>query len=454
MVKIHTSRIQEAIYNLCVQANTVYEQSLYNVVYYKYLNESNSHRRDVLKNILLNADLANKKKRPLCQDTGQVVIFIEIGQQVTIVGESLNDAINTAVEKAYTANFFRKSVVKNSIFDRTNTNTNTPALIFTNVVDGDSINIKLLVKGAGSENCSNIKMFTPAATEEDVFKFIKDTIISAGEKSCPPLVVGIGIGGTMESAAIMSKQAFFNQEPSCDEVAFLSRLQNFLGEINDSVLDFKIMTSSTHIACLPVAITLNCHSCRHSNCRITQDCIRYGNKELLAKNIEISSSNYKLINSSNIESIRLLKKGEQILLTGEIITARDAAHKKLYELYVQNKSLPFELKDKIIFYAGPCPAAQDEIIGPIGPTTASRMDVYLDFVHSQGCIATIGKGERSASAVDIITKHNAKYFTAQGGVACLLANCVKYSEIIAFDELGTESIRKLYVEDFPLTVDT
>lgn len=453
MVTIHTSKIEEAVYNLCVQANTEYNQYLYNIVFSKYQNETSLHKKDSLKNILLNANLAYEKKRPLCQDTGQVVIFLEVGQDVSILGDNLKSSINSAIEKAYKENYFRKSVVKNSIFDRTNTNTNTPAIIFTDIVDGSNIDIKLLVKGAGSENCSTIKMFTPAANEEDIFKFVKETIDKAGEKSCPPLVLGIGIGGTMESAAILSKQAFFNDQLSDDESCFLSRLKNYLSGVNDSVLDIKIKTAATHIACLPVAITLNCHSCRHSCCRISTDGIFYDNTNLVQQNLQISDDDYKIVYSTDIETIRALKKGERILLTGEIYTARDAAHKKIYELHLSGSELPIELSDKILFYAGPCPASEKEIIGPIGPTTASRMDVYLDFLHELGLLATIGKGERSNQAIETINKYNARYFSAQGGVACLLANCVKSSEVVAFDELGTEAIRKLYVEKLPLFVE-
>lgn len=453
MTTINTSIIEEAVYNLCVQANTRYNQSLFDTVYLKYVQETNNSKKEFLNNILLNAQLAYQKQRPLCQDTGQVVIFLEIGQNVSIFGNSLNGSINNAVEKAYKENYFRKSVVKNSIFDRSNTETNTPALIFTEIVDGDEINIKLLVKGAGSENCSNIKMFTPSASEDDIFSFIKDTILNAGEKSCPPLVLGIGIGGTMETAAILSKQAFFNENPNTDETNFISKLQNYLSELNKDILDIKIKTASTHIACLPVAITLNCHSCRHAKCKITNSSISYFNSELIFRKIKLNLDNYKEVSASDIDTIKKLKKGEQILLTGEIYTARDAAHKKIYELYKQNQELPLELNDKIIFYAGPCPANENEIIGPIGPTTASRMDVYMNFVHQQGVVATIGKGERSESAIDIIKEFNAKYFSAQGGVACLLADCVKSSEIIAFEDLGTEAIRKIYVEKLPLIVD-
>ena len=287
---------------------------------------------------------------------------------------------------------------------------------------------------------------------QDIFKFIKDNIISSGEKSCPPLILGVGIGATMDKAAVLSKEAFFNRDTTNHEKAFISDLKKYLGEIANDILHIHIKTCATHIACLPVALTMNCHSSRHAECKITSENIKYKNSVLNTKDLPNETDKIKEVYTDDIDSLTKLQKGEKILLTGTIYTARDAAHKRLYENFKAAGEVPFGLKDKIIFYAGPCPAKSEEVIGPIGPTTSYRMDKYTDFIYSNGVIATVGKGERSEEALDIIKKHNGKYFVAQGGIACLLANCVKSSEIIAFKDLGTEAIRKLYVEKLPLTV--
>ncbi len=451
MIEIDSNLIEEAVYNLCIQANTSYDDNLYNLILQKFNNATTQDDKIKYSNILNNIKLAFDSKRPLCQDTGQVIVFVKLGKSIVIKNKTLNDAINSAVEKAYTKNFYRKSVVINAIFQRVNTNTNTPALIYTELTDGDLIVIDLMIKGAGSENCSSIKMFKPSAQREDIFKFIKDTLIAAGEKSCPPMVLGIGIGGTMEYAALLSKKSFF-YNPNEQEWHFISDLKKYLKKEENDILDIRLMTGATHIACLPVAVTVNCHSTRHASAVIGKNNIQYNENSSKYDNIKEIDYTFKEVDCSDIDTIRSLKCGDNILLTGEIYTARDAAHKKFKEYFENHGVLPLDFKDKIIFYAGPCPAAQGEIIGPVGPTTSFRMDEYCTLMYSNGLLATIGKGERSKEASDIIQKYNGRYFAAQGGIACLLSKCVKSCEIVAFDELATEAVRKLYVEKLPLKV--
>ena len=450
---IDTNLIKQAVYTLCVKANTEYNMSLYNKLYSLYQAATDNNNKIKLANILKNIKLAYDTKRPLCQDTGQVIVFLQIGQNVILSGDNLSDALNSAVESAYIDNYYRKSVVKNAIFDRTNTDTNTPAIIYSEIVPGDEINIKLLIKGAGSENYSTVKMFNPSASEKEIFEFIKESVITAGEKSCPPLVLGIGIGGTLDSAAIMSKKAFFKDTNTLQEDKFINNLRQMLSGFSDCVLDIKLMTSQTHIACLPVALTINCHSCRHFECRILNDKIIYKENPAEFKEIPDTTESLIKISANDADKIKMLKMGDRILLTGEIYTARDAAHKLIDEYYNEHNSFPFEINNKIIFYAGPCPEAKNEIIGPIGPTTSARMDKYCDLLYSNGLLATIGKGERSAGCKEAILKNHGRYFTAQGGIACVLARCVKKTEGVAFEQLGTEAVRKLYVEDMPLTVE-
>ena len=451
MEVMNSNLIEQAVYNLCIKANTEYSSGLYDVVLAKYNNVQDCDLKIKYANILNNIELAFDSKRPLCQDTGQVLVFVKIGSDIFIEGKNIVNAVNSAVSKAYCENFYRKSVVANSLFNRVNTENNTPAIVYTEIVEGDEIFIDLMVKGAGSENCSAANMFVPSAQKEDIFKFIKDTIVKSGEKSCPPLVIGVGIGGTIDYAALLSKKAFFHNETEA-ELGFIDELKKYLGLVGDSILDVHLMSSSTHIASLPVALTINCHSCRHCSCKIVNSQIVYLNKNCEYQYVDSNKIDYKRVHTSDINAIRDLKQGDNILLSGEIYTARDAAHKRIKEYYEQNGLFPFDLKGKVIFYAGPCPAAIDEVIGPIGPTTSSRMDEYCELTYSNGVVATIGKGERSENALNTINKYNGKYFVAQGGISCLLAKCVKKSEMFCFEDLGTEAVRKLYVENLPLKV--
>lgn len=445
MPLIHTDKIKEAVYNLCVIANTTIEKPFYE----KILGLYNSTGDEKYALILQNIEISHKKSRPLCQDTGQVVLFVKVGQNVQISGENLENALNNAVAKAYEENFYRKSVVSNAIFERKNTKTNTPAIIYTEISSGDEIEINLLVKGAGSENYGAVKMFNPADTKEEIFEFIKETIQKAGERACPPLVLGIGAGGTMDYVALLSKKAFFSPM-SAAEIALKKELLGYLDGCE--VLDAKILTAPTHIASLPVAVTLNCHCMRHSGCVISENGIKYKNTDYTPGAIERKTGGLK-INTCEIEKIRALNSGGEVLLSGEIYTARDAAHARIKEMLENGQKLPLELKNKIIFYAGPCPAAPDEVIGPIGPTTSARMDKYTDLMLKNGVIAMIGKGERSKESSKLIKSHNARYFTAYGGIASLLAGCVKNAEVVAFEDLGAEAVFRLEVENLPLKVN-
>ena len=456
MNKINTKTIKEAIYNLCLSANTALNKKAYSKILSAYEKTTNIEQKEILKNILLNAKIAYETKRPLCQDTGQVLVFLEIGQNVQFEGNDLTSEINEGVEKCYKENFFRKSVVKNALSDRTNTNSNTPAIIYTDIVSGDDVKINVLIKGAGSENKSSAVMALPTSTKEELKDLIVKQILSSGLNACPPMFIGIGIGQTLEGAALLSKKALFSENTK-DEFA-----NEIIAEVNEKApenykgiyaLDVKILSKSTHIASMPVGITMNCHSVREAKCIIKNDEITYLSETPDFIDIERTKENKKEIFTENIQEIRSLKQGESILLSGEIYVARDAAHKRLFELMKGNKPLPFEIKDKIIFYAGPCPANEKEIIGPIGPTTSGRMDKYAIELYELGLAATIGKGNRNKETEAAIIKNRGVYFTVQGGIASLLKTCVKKSEIIAFSELGAEAIYKLTIEKMPMTAE-
>lgn len=444
-ITINTEQIREAVYNLCILANTHYSPDLYKKLADDFTKNAKIKTGLILKNI----ELASKNKRPLCQDTGQVIVFIKTGQNIRYEGKPINEAINNGVEEAYEKNYYRKSVVKDAINDRNNTKTNTPAIIYHDFVEGSETEINILIKGAGAENYSALKMFKPSDSKEKIFEFIKETVKTAGEKACPPIVVGAGLGGTCDFAAILSKKAFFASNNERDE-QLEKELQNYLN--GESVLDVKVITSPTHIASLPVCVTLNCHCTRHACAVLDENGIAYKKEDtrFLETSIQSQGTN---VNADDYEKIRSLKKGDEILLSGDIYTARDAAHKKFEEIIDKGEELPFDMENKIIFYSGPCPAAPGEIIGPIGPTTAARMDGFAQLTHSLGLIASIGKGERSQEAQEAIKKYNGKYFSAIGGISCVLSQCVKKAEIVAFEELGAEAVYKLTVCDLPLKTE-
>ncbi len=459
MSEISTNLIKEAVYDLCFEANTCLCDEVYSKILKNYETQTDTKLKNILGLILKNAKTAYEKKLPLCQDTGQVVVFLEVGQDVLIKGEFIEEAINSAVSKCYIDNFFRKSVVKNAVFDRANTKNNTPVIIHTKFVKGEELNIKVLIKGAGSENKSRLEMMLPTASEEEIIQKISNHILAADVNACPPMFIGVGIGGTSEKAMILSKEALVYDDFSQREREFAQKIKAEVNKNADNIYkncyveDVKVLTSSTHIACLPVAITVNCHSDRVASCTISDNKITYNNK--IPNFVEVTNDYFQVkeIQTTDISAIRKLQQGEEALLTGEIYVARDMAHKKMFEMIERGESLPFDIKDKIIFYAGPCPNKDGEIIGSIGPTTASRMDKYAEKFYNIGLLATIGKGSRSKSVADCIKKNNAKYFSTVGGIAALLSETVKEKELIAFEELGAEALYKIKVEKFPIKTE-
>ena len=459
MKEISTAIIKEAIYNLCFSANTCLNASIYGKIFDEIKKNTNNETQSVLKSILLNAKTAFDTKLPLCQDTGQVLVFLEIGQDVVLKGDFIDTVINDAIAECYKNNYFRKSVVKNAIFERINTQDNTPAIIHTKLVKGDKIKINVLIKGGGSENKSLTKMFLPTIDRDEIISSIGDMILASGVNACPPMFIGIGVGGTMEKASILSEEVFFKQDYSNQEFEMAENIKHYVNNKapkmyeNSYVLDMKRSSIHTHIACMPVAVTINCHSDRFSSCVIENNEVIYENKIPDFVEVEENIANIREIKTDEIDKIRSLREGERILLTGEIYVARDMVHKRLIELIEKGKKIPFDIKDKIIFYAGPCPAKDGEIIGSIGPTTASRMDKYAVKLYDLGMIATIGKGDRCSEVVNAIKKNGAKYFTVTGGIAALLAKKVTQAEIIAFEELGAEALYKLQVQKFPIKVE-
>lgn len=511
ITKISTDKITEAVSNLCKQANIYLPKDVYAALYDSYQKETSSNAKNILWQILENIKLASESLRPMCQDTGVVVVFIEIGQDSFIEGLPLEDAINKGVEEAYRENFFRKSIVKDPIFDRTNTGTNTPAVIHTKIIPGNAIKLTIAIKGCGSENMSAAKMLKPSAGVQGIIDFAVETVKNAGANPCPPIRLGIGIGGTMEYAALLSKKALLEpiksesvlqqmcyasvqaskplntsfNEPIRSHIAFtniatevdmwqpqilsdkVTKLElEILKKVNElkigasglggntTVFGVNILHHPTHIAALPVAININCHASRHASAVISEETIKYNFNNYQYDFAEFSENeSFDInINTSDVNAIRKLKAGQKVLLNGYIYTARDAAHKKLIECINMGEDFPFDIKNKIIYYVGPCPSKPDEIIGPAGPTTAGRMDKYTPVLLERDLLGTIGKGERSEKVVESIKENKGIYFVATGGAACLLQQAISEAEIVAYPELGPEAIFKIKVKDFPVIV--
>lgn len=460
---INPKTIEDAVYDLCVQANTVLNDDVFATILNAYNLEKNAEAKQALGLILRNAKMSFESQKPLCQDTGQVLAFVKIGNNCQ--PKNLYKSINAGVSRAYEENFYRKSVVQNSIFNRLNTKNNTPCIIYSEITEGNELEIELLIKGAGAENMSVIEMLSPISTEAEIVDFVKGVVEKAGSKACPPLFIGVGIGGTMEYAGLLSKKALsLGKDIDVRHKKMAEKMKQAINSLKIGVggfggdftaLDVKVLTDFTHIACMPVAVTINCHSSRYAKCKIRESETTLYPQKLIAKYVPPAEdfSDFVKVDASDIVKLKSLKKGKKVLLSGNIYTARDMAHKRLVEMIENGEELPFDLQDKIIFYAGPCPSSANCIIGSIGPTTSSRMDKFASILYKKGVLATIGKGERSEEVKKTLEKTGGLYFTAFGGIACYLAGKFVKKELIAFEDLGTEAIYKFEVRDLPLRLE-
>lgn len=438
--------LEKVVYNLCLQAG----QELSPYPYEKILSKYKETKSLKLAHILQNAENAHNIQRPLCQDTGTVHVFLEVGNEISFSSNPIT-AINKGVKRCYTEKFFRKSIVENEFLSGKNTETNTPALVDVEYVSGNKLTVKVLLKGAGCDNVSEVQMMLPSTTEDEFVEKVSKIIVERAKNACPPCYISIAIGTGAESVMATAEKAYFNDKNDMRELS-----EQILKKVNESVedkylvADIKITAKNHHMASLPVAIAFNCHSLRIATATIENGKVFYSEKVQNFENVKTSENTAREVNTADIEIIRNLKEGENVLLSGEILIARDAAHKKMLEYKNSNKPLPFEIEDKIIFYAAPCSAAPDEIVGPIGPTTSKRMDKFLP--EFPQILATIGKGDRSQEAKEYIRKSKSVYFEAEGGIATLLSSCFESYEVIAFPELSTEAVCLAKINKLPLNV--
>jgi fumarate hydratase class I len=476
-MKIKQEHFIESIFSALQYISYYHTPDFIEALVVAYEKETNMGAKNAIAQILINSKMCALGKRPLCQDTGIVNVFLKVGMDVRWAAElSLEEMVNEGVRRAYnySDNPLRASIVSDPIFTRKNTKDNTPAVIHTSVVSGSILDIIVAAKGCGSENKAKFSVLNP---DDDLTEWVLKNIPKMGAGWCPPGIIGIGVGGTAEKAMLMAKFSLMEpidinevQEKSHKTEIEMLRI-NLYKKINDlgigaqglggltTVLDVKIKDYPTHAASQPVAMIPNCASTRHVHFTLDGS----GTAEMPAidfdiyPDIEMDVSQYKRVDLNNLtrEQMQNWNIGDTLLLTGTLITGRDAAHKRLKTLIESGEGLPegVNFDNKFIYYVGPVDAVGDEVLGPAGPTTATRMDKFTDLMlENTAILGMIGKAERGDSAIESIKKHKASYLIAVGGAAYLISKSIKKAKIVAFEEMGMEAIYELEVEDMPVTV--
>src|SRR6266850_8536189 len=443
-----------------------------------YEREQSPAAKDAIAQILTNSRMCAEGHRPICQDTGIVNVFLKVGMGVRFGFDSpLEDVVNEGVRRAYLDpdNKLRASVLDESDFGRKNTKDNTPAVINVQMVSGDKLEVDVAAKGGGSEAKAKFVMLNPS---DSIVDWVLKTVPTMGAGWCPPGMLGIGIGGTAEKAMVLAKEALMDpidmhelkrrgpknrieelRVELCDKVNALGIGAQGLGGLT-TVLDVKILDYPTHAASLPVAIIPNCAATRHAHFTLDGSGAAQLDPPSLDEWPDVkwapapASRKVDLANVTR-EEIAAWKPGETLLLNGKILTGRDAAHKRIQELFSRGETLPagVDFRNRFIYYVGPVDPVRDEVVGPAGPTTATRMDKFTDMMLAKtGLLGMIGKGERGPAAIEAIRKHKAVYLMAVGGAAYLVSKAIKSSRVVAFADLGMEAIYEFEVKDMPVTV--
>ena len=476
-MKIKQQHVIESVCNALQYISYYHAPDFIQAMANAYEKETHQSAKNAIAQILINSKMAALGQRPMCQDTGIVNVFVEVGMDVTWEAElSLEDMINEGVRQAYTNpdNPLRASIVKDPLFSRVNTKDNTPAVIHMKVVRGNTLNFIVAAKGCGSENKAKFAVLQP---DDNVTDWVLRTIPTMGAGWCPPGLIGIGVGGTAEKAMLLAKQSLMDPV-DITEISEKSNPTNIeklrldlFSKINDlgigaqglggltTVLDVKIKDYPTHAASQPIAMIPNCAATRHLHFSIDGS----GVAELpdinmnVYPDLEMDYSKYKKVDLNILtrEQMSDWNIGDTLLLTGTIITGRDAAHKRIKQMLDNGEGLPkgVDFDNKFIYYVGPVDAVDDEVIGPAGPTTATRMDCFTDMMlEKTGILGMIGKAERGQATTQSIKKHKASYLIAVGGAAYLISKSIKKAKKIAFEDMGMEAIYELEVKDMPVTV--
>jgi fumarate hydratase class I len=443
-----------------------------------YRREESPAARDAIAQILSNSRMCAEDHRPICQDTGIVVVFLKVGMNVRWDADlGIEDMVNEGVRRAYRHpdNVLRPSIVADPAGARRNTRDNTPAVIHTQIVPGHTVEVKLAAKGGGSENKAKFVMLNPS---DSIAEWVLEMMPQMGAGWCPPGMLGIGIGGSAEKAMLLAKEALMDPIDMHELKARgpKTRLEELRMEIFEgvnalgigaqglggltTVLDVKILDYPTHAASLPVAIIPNCAATRHAHFVMDGT----GPVELPVPNLadwpQVSwapAPNARRVNLDTVtrEDIIGWKPGEPLLLSGRMLTGRDAAHKRIADLVASGAALPdgVDFTNRFIYYVGPVDPVRGEVVGPAGPTTATRMDKFTEMMLANtGLLGMVGKAERGPAGIDAIRRHKAVYLMAVGGAAYLVSKAIRSSRIVAFADLGMEAIYEFEVEDMPVVV--
>ena len=443
-----------------------------------YEGEQSPAAKDAIAQILTNSKMSAEGRRPICQDTGIVNVFLEVGMDVRFEGftGSVEDAVNEGVRKGYLDpdNTLRASVVGDPQFARKNTGDNTPAVVHMRLVPGNTVDVQVAAKGGGSENKSKFVMLNPS---DSVVDWVLKTVPTMGAGWCPPGMLGIGIGGTAEKAMLMAKEVLM--EPIdmfelkqrgprdkteelrielCDKINALGIGAQGLGGLT-TVLDVKIAMYPTHAASKPVAMIPNCAATRHAHFVLDGSGPAYIDPPSLALWPDVhwapdyNKSRKVDLNTLTREQVASWKPGDTLLLNGRMLTGRDAAHKRIQDMLAKGEKLPVDFTNRVIYYVGPVDPVRDEVVGPAGPTTATRMDKFTEMMLSEtGLIGMIGKAERGPAGIEAIRKHKSAYLMAVGGAAYLVSKAIRGAKVVGFADLGMEAIYEFDVQDMPVTV--
>lgn len=442
-----------------------------------YDREQSPAAKDALAQILTNSKLCAEGLRPICQDTGIVNVFMKIGMDVRFDTKlDLQALCDEGVRRGYTNpdNPLRASVLDDPLFERRNTKDNTPCILSVELVPGNTVDVQVAAKGGGSENKSKLAMLNPS---DSIVDWVLKTVPTMGAGWCPPGMLGIGVGGTAEKAALMAKQSLMDD---LDMYELLQRgpsnkLEELRIEIYEkvnalgigaqglggltTVLDVKIKTWPTHAASKPVAMIPNCAATRHAHFVLDGSGPAHLQRPSLSDWPDVDwAPDYKAskqvdLNKLTKEEVASWQPGQTLLLSGKMLTGRDAAHKRIQDMLSKGESLPVDFTNRIIYYVGPVDPVRDEVVGPAGPTTSTRMDKFTDMMLAQtGLIAMVGKAERGPVAIEAIQKHQSAYLMAVGGAAYLVAKAIRGAKVVAFEDLGMEAIYEFDVVDMPVTV--
>ena len=443
-----------------------------------YEREQSAAAKDAIAQILTNSRMCAEGRRPICQDTGIVNVFLKIGMDVRWEGfpGSIQDAVDEGVRRGYLDpdNKLRASVLSDPIFERKNTKDNTPAVVFMEVVPGNTLDVTVAAKGGGSENKSKVYMLNPG---DNIVDWVLKTVPTMGAGWCPPGMLGIGVGGTAEKAALLAKESLMED---IDMYELLERgPQNKLEEMRielyekvnalgigaqglgglTTVLDVKIKTYPTHAASKPIAMIPNCAATRHAHFVLDGS----GPSYLTPPSLDLwpdvhwapdyNKSKRVDLNALTPAEVASWTPGQTLLLNGKMLTGRDAAHKRIADMLAKGEQLPVDFTNRIIYYVGPVDPVRDEVVGPAGPTTATRVAGITEMMLAKtGLIAMVGKAERGPVAIEAIKKHKSAYLMAVGGSAYLVSKAIKAAKVVGFADLGMEAIYEFDVVDMPVTV--